>query len=408
VILDNTREHDQAPLLASPHKFKLAVFAFNGSSGLTITSAEGPPEVSWAESKRIAVMADRAGMDAIIPIGRWRGFGGELNFNHRSFETFTWAAAIAAVTEKIHVFATFHVPTVHPVRAAKEIATIDHISEGRFGLNILAGWQADELAMFGHTQREHDERYDFAEEWTEFVLKIWEEEGEFDWDGKYFQSPGVYSNPKPIQKDRPTFMSAGASPRGREFATKYADLNFILVPTLDQAPPLAAEIKAKGKENGRDIQVFGNSYIVVGDTEKEAKDTLRHYVGEKGDWAGAWNLINNLIPNSSSASADEYRGMAFNFMAGYSGAPLVGTPEQVVEGMLKMSEAGVDGVTVGWLDYEEGIRNYSEQLQPLMVEAGLREEEPLSDFRSRSGELTSDGYAGERIVAELKEEMGLE
>ena len=151
MILDQTREHDQAPLLASPHKFKLAVFAFNGSGGLTITSADGPPEVSWEESKRIAVMADEAGMDAIIPIGRWRGFGGELNFNHRSFETFTWAAAIAAITERIQVFATFHVPTVHPVRAAKEIATIDHISGGRFGLNILAGWQAEELAMFGLT-----------------------------------------------------------------------------------------------------------------------------------------------------------------------------------------------------------------------------------------------------------------
>ena len=75
--------------------------------------------------------------------------------------------------------------------------------------------------------------------------------------------------------------------------------------------------------------------------------------------------------------------------------------------MLKMSEAGVDGLTVGWLDYEEGIRNYSEQLQPLMVEAGLREEEPLSDFKSRA-ELSAESYAGESIVAELNEEMGLE
>src|SRR6202042_1767974 len=102
--------------------------------------------------------------------------------------------------------------------------------------------------------------------------------------------------------------------------------------------------------------------------------------------------------------AAEYRSMAFNFIAGYSGAPLVGSPEQVVDGMLKMSEAGVDGVTVGWLDYEEGIRNYSEQLQPLMVQAGLREEQPLTGFKSRT-ELTADGYAGERIVAELNDEM---
>ena len=79
--------------------------------------------------------------------------GGSVNFNHRNFETFTWAAGLAASTDEIGVFATFHVPTVHPVRAAKEVVTIDHISGGRFGLNIVAGWNEREIAMFGKPQK---------------------------------------------------------------------------------------------------------------------------------------------------------------------------------------------------------------------------------------------------------------
>merc|ERR1711965_219420 len=98
--------------------------------------------------------------------------GGKVNFNHRNFETFTWAAGLAAKTEKIGVFATFHVPTVHPVRAAKEVATIDHISGGRFGLNIVAGWNEREIAMFGVPQKDHDIRYDVADDWISLCKEL--------------------------------------------------------------------------------------------------------------------------------------------------------------------------------------------------------------------------------------------
>src|SRR4051794_7673614 len=128
-----------AALLHSRNPFKLAVFGFNVSGGCSMTSAEGTIEVVWQESVRIAQLAERAGFDALIPVARWKGYGGETNFNDRCFETLTWAAGLAALTSRIQIFATVHIPTVHPVRAAKEAATIDHISDGRFGLNIVAG-----------------------------------------------------------------------------------------------------------------------------------------------------------------------------------------------------------------------------------------------------------------------------
>ena len=165
-------DHGASRVLASPNKFRLAVLGFNCSGGCSITTAPGAAEAEWSESVRIAQAADRANIEAIIPLGRWLGFGGDMNFNGRSFETFAWAAGIAALTQRAQVFSTFHVPTAHPVRVAKTIATIDHISNGRFGINIVAGWNEEEISMFGLTQREHDERYDYADEFMDVLVRL--------------------------------------------------------------------------------------------------------------------------------------------------------------------------------------------------------------------------------------------
>ena len=78
---------------------------------------------------------------------------------------------MACNTERLMVFATSHVPTVHPLLAAKQSATIDNISAGRFGLNIVCGWFRPEIEMFGIEQQDHDARYRMADEWLT-VMKI--------------------------------------------------------------------------------------------------------------------------------------------------------------------------------------------------------------------------------------------
>jgi alkanesulfonate monooxygenase SsuD/methylene tetrahydromethanopterin reductase-like flavin-dependent oxidoreductase (luciferase family) len=82
------------------------------------------------------------------------------------------------------------VPTVHPVVAAKQCVTVDHISNGRFGLNLVMGWFTSEMEMFGAVQREHDERYAFGGEWIGVVKRRWTDEKAFDFDGKNFRICG--------------------------------------------------------------------------------------------------------------------------------------------------------------------------------------------------------------------------
>lgn len=361
------------PLLHSPHKLKLAVFGLNVSGGCSMTDRPETLKVEWTESVQIAQAADAAGIEALIPVARWRGMGGNVNFNHRNFETFTWAAGLSAVTQNISVFATFHVPTVHPVRAAKEVATIDHISNGRFGLNIVAGWNEREIGMFGLQQRDHDERYDVADDWIELCKLLWTRKGEFDYAGPYFQAPGAYSEPKPLQQPHPVLMSAGNSERGQRFAAEHTDLNFVVARDIADAGRIARQGKELAASFGRELRVFGQAYVVCRDTEAQARAFVEEYVDAQGDWEGVRNLLDVLIPNSQSALGDGWEAMAANLIAGYGAIPLVGTANQIVDGMQAFSDAGLDGITLSWVDYAAGIEQFSREVMPLLREAGLRQ-----------------------------------
>ena len=118
------------PVLNDENRLKLATFATNMRGSVTLANVEGKVLGTWEESLRLAQHADRIGFDAVIPVARWRGFGGDANLSNRSFEPFTWATALLARTQRIQAFATVHVPVFHPTLAAKMAATADHVSGG--------------------------------------------------------------------------------------------------------------------------------------------------------------------------------------------------------------------------------------------------------------------------------------
>jgi hypothetical protein len=178
---DNRRQLNP---LFNDNKLKLGLFGVNVSNGCAITTAEDRHTVSWPTNLAIAQTADKYGYEALVPVARWRGFGGESNFNGTNFETYTWAAGLGQATKDICVLTTSHVPTIHPIVAAKQATTVDHITNGRFALNIVCGWFTPELEMFGVPQMEHDTRYDHAAEWVEVMKLLWSREEDFDYEGQ--------------------------------------------------------------------------------------------------------------------------------------------------------------------------------------------------------------------------------
>ena len=145
-------------------------------------------------------------MEMLIPIARWRGLGGDTDPFRRSFETMTWAAGIAAATERINVVSTLHLPMTHPVLAAKQCVTIDHIAHGRYAFNAVMGWFAPDMVMFGARMRDHDERYHYGAEWMEIVRRLWTEEEPFDFSGEYFELRELQAHPKPFQDPPPVLI----------------------------------------------------------------------------------------------------------------------------------------------------------------------------------------------------------
>ena len=169
-------------------------------------------------------------------------------------------------------------------------------------------------------------------------------------------------------------MSAGNSPRGQEFAASHADFNFVVAQDMATAGVIAANGRRLANERfNRDMQIFGQAYIVCRETEQEAQDFVREYVYDRGDWQGVRNLLDVLVPNSQSALGDGWEAMAATLIAGSGAIPLVGTPEQVVDGLLAFSNAGLDGITLSWVNYEEGLTQFRDTLLPMMRQAGLRE-----------------------------------
>lgn len=365
--------------LFNDNKMKIGIIGMNCSHGSTITTAENAWEMNWPDTRQVSVMADQAGFEVLLPVARWKGYGGPTNFNNRTFETFTWASAVAAATDYSCIFSTAHVPLVHPVTAAKQCATIDHISGGRFAFNIVCGWFRNEFEMFAADWRQHDVRYEYAAEWLEFVQRIWREDKAFDFDGVYFTAKQVWSEPKPLQTPSLPIMNAGGSPAGQKFAATHADMNFVILKEREMAAGKAQinSLKTMARNAGRNIQSWIHVYVVCRDTEKEAQDYLDYYVREKGDYEAVNNLLEIFEMNSETLPAEVLEQFRFHFIAGHGGYPLVGTPEQIVDEMNKLIQIGVDGVLISWVDYKTEAKQWIDEVLPLMEQAGQRAPKPM-------------------------------
>jgi dimethylsulfone monooxygenase len=362
----------------SGRKLKLGTFQTNLDSGCVMSGLEGRLEITWPNTLALAMFADEMEFEAIVPVARWRGFGGAHNPQGPGFEAYTWAAGIAASTAQSGIVSTSHVSLNHPITAAKQCAAIDHISNGRFTLNVVCGWNGPEMEMFDLPLTSHDDRYARAEEWLSIVRRLWTEDEDFDHEGRFYRIKKGYLQPKPIQKPYPAIMNAGSSERGRHFAAKNCDLIYTVLRN-DDFDALKAHIdsyhRLAGEEYERRVRVWTLATIVQAETEKEARRFYDYYVHEKGDWAAAGNMVDAMSAeiNARSFTPEQKRAIAELFVAGWGGYPLIGTKEQIVDGLSRLSRMGLDGVLLSWPRFVDGMREFRDVTLPLLKQAGLRD-----------------------------------
>lgn len=360
--------------LGSGNKLKLGFFSANCAGGLAITNVPERWQGGWDENRALALMADRAGLDFLLPIARWLGYGGAGGFHDSSLDTVSWAAGLLAVTERISVLATIHTAFTHPVMAAKQLATLDQIGHGRFALNLVCGWNEPEYRLFGLAlPQEHEARYAYGQEWLDIVRRLWREEAPFDWRGVHFHLEQASSFPKPYGGSRPVIFNAAASAEGRQFALRNSDFLLTSLVDLEKTKSEVATLQAAARrDHGRDIEILGVSHVVCRKTMEEARDYHRYYAEEHADWPAVDRLMSLLGQHAKSFTHEELQQHRARFAGGHGTFPLIGDPDHVADMLARISGTGLAGTTIAFVDYGAEFPYFRDEVLPRLEKKQLR------------------------------------
>jgi alkanesulfonate monooxygenase SsuD/methylene tetrahydromethanopterin reductase-like flavin-dependent oxidoreductase (luciferase family) len=353
------------------NKFKLGLFGPNCNGGLTMTKAPEQWDASWESNVTAAQLADEAGLEFVLPIGRWQGYKGDTDPEGTAFETLTWASSLLAVTRNISVCGTLHVRFINPLFAAKQIVTADQVGRGRFALNIVSGWNRDEFEMFGIELLPHEVRYDYTEEWVDIVKRIWTEDRPFDFDGRWFHLKNAQGKPRPWGGDCPMLISAGNSPEGRGFATRHVDSLFMTVFNLDKLAETVAPVRAIARDRDRPMGIFGSGHIMARPTAREAREFHHYIVHEMGDWAAADHAAGIRTKGRNTPMA-ELQDLKERLISGLATFPMIGSYDEVASMLARISEAGIDGMAVGLVNYITEMPHLRDEILPRLERLGLR------------------------------------
>jgi alkanesulfonate monooxygenase SsuD/methylene tetrahydromethanopterin reductase-like flavin-dependent oxidoreductase (luciferase family) len=354
------------------NKLKLGVFALNAEINV-MTTVPDKFVPTWRNSVEVAQIADNARYEALVPYARWGSWGpDEHHYTARCFENFTWAAGIAGKTSYACVMSTVQVMTIHPLLAAKAMATIDHVSNGRFALNLVVG-NMMENAMFGAKAIPHEEYYNYAEEWITVVKRLWADPELFDFDGKYVRLKGAMSQPKPVQKPNPALMNAARSVQGQRFVAKHCDIAFVRNNDRASLEQQIATYRQQARDLcGRDIQMWCNCFVVQRDTRAAAESYLERVVEEYGDDEYLDTFIRIANPSVNDLPTAQRDAMRKNLKRVVGGEQLVGSPRDVADAILQLSSKGIDGILLNWVDPQQEIKSFNAEILPLLEQAGLR------------------------------------
>lgn len=347
----------------------IGIFIPINNNGWLISTTSPQYRPSFDLNRRIVQRAEAFGVDFALSMIKLHGFGGASEFWDHGLESFTLMAGLAAVTSRIHLYASVAVLTIPPAIVARMTSTISDISGGRFGVNIVSGWHKIEYSQMGlwPGDAHFAHRYDYSTEYVQVLRDLWQA-GHSDFHGDYFQMEACKLSPRPAVPVR--LVSAGQSDRGMRFAAQYCDVNFALGEGVNQ-PTLAAAIPARmlehGRDTGRDVGSYMLFMIIADDTDAAAMAKWDRY-NEGADQEALAHLLGKAAedpaPAATSMAAAVLRSASpINFNMG----TLVGSYERIAA-MLDEAAAmpGVKGIMLTFDDFLLGIEAFGAQIQPLM------------------------------------------
>jgi alkanesulfonate monooxygenase SsuD/methylene tetrahydromethanopterin reductase-like flavin-dependent oxidoreductase (luciferase family) len=344
------------------------------------TAAQGVTEATYEANRKVIKVADEIGLSFSLTLGRWKSIPGEsVGYATYGFDNYTLVTAMLATTKRITILSTTHTALWNPVIAAKMGADIDQISGGRWGLNIVAGWNEEEFHSRGVTLLDHEERYVQAAEWLTAVRELWND-GESSFQGKHIKLDHAECHPRPMQAGGPVVVNAGISPSGVKFATDHADYLF----TFNAAGRKSDAAEGLSSSTG----YIGPRLVIIRETDSAAEERANEIVAHADLLAMIRGpYVRSTDPDFGIKSEEEMRAKYAAdpalVRAGLLSAAVIGSPETVGKKLAQwVLDASIDGVCMTMF-------NHAEELQ-LLADRGF---EPFGNILADAGKrlcLTTD------------------
>jgi len=348
---------------------RLGVFTPTGNNGW-IPSATSPQYMPSHElTTSVLTRAEGYGFDFALCMVKLKGFGGPTRFWDYTLETFTAMSAAAAVTEKINLYCSVGILSYHPAMVARMAATIDDVAPGRFGINIVTGWNRDEYTQMGLWPGDdyYRDRYDYATEYVTILKQLWED-GVSNFKGTYFQLDDCRLGPRPAHKIE--LVAAGSSERGRRFAAELTDFNFTDASSgVDGLVEANAALAAATARTGRDVKSLVLRMVILDDTDEGARKKVDYYNEGSDVEALAYMSGNYALDNANADASSQTFAEKYGHLKAVPGGGglLAGSPATVAEEINKLARVeGTGGILMSFDDYHDGLDRFGQEVVPLL------------------------------------------
>ncbi|MCP3655842.1 dimethylsulfone monooxygenase SfnG [Herbaspirillum sp.] len=351
---------------------KFAYWVPNVSGGLVVSTIPQRTDWSLEYNQRLAVAAEKAGFEyALSQIRFTAGYGAE--YQH---ESVSFSQALLHATTKLKVLAAILPGPWHPAVVAKQIATIDHISQGRIAINVVSGWFKGEFQAIGEPWLEHDERYRRSNEFIRALKGIWTQD-DFTFKGDFYRFNNYTLSPKPVQKPHPEIFQGGSSRAARDNAASVSDWYFTNGNTVEGLKAQIDDIQAKAAQNGHKVRIGVNAFVIARDTEEEAQAVLQDIIDHAH--VEAVHAFGDAVKQAGKASPEgegNWAKSTFDDLVQYNDGfktNLIGTPQQIAERIVALKAIGVDLVLTGFLHFIEEVEYFGQKVLPLVRELEARQ-----------------------------------
>ena len=349
----------------SQQPIKFAYWVPNVSGGLVVSKIEQRTRWDIDYNRELARIAERSGFDyALSQIRFTAGYGAD-----NQHDSVVISHALLAATEKLKVIAAILPGPWQPALAAKQLATIDQLTNGRIAVNIVSGWFKGEFQAIGEHWLEHDERYRRSEEFIRALKGIWTQD-DFTFKGDFYRFNNYTLKPKPV--GQPEVFQGGSSRAARDMAARVSDWYFTNGDTPQGIKAQVDDIRAKAAANNHSVKIGVNAFIIARDTEAEARAVLAEIIDKANP--EAVNAFGDAARQAGKASPEgegNWAKSSFADLVQYNDGfktNLIGTPQQIAERIVALKAVGVDLVLAGFLHFQEEVEYFGKRVLPLVRE----------------------------------------